>query len=762
MIPEETAPAVGQPTPLMDGAAKITGNTRFVADLKLHGVLTAQLVQSDFAHANIRSIDTSEALKVEGVVAVLTADDMPDIAPEDRAKLLLAKDRAIFFGQPVAIVLATSEYAAADGADRVMVDYEPLPVAIDLETAMADGAPLVWPNGVPGSGNSDAGDHGLGAVGEVELEPAKLSNIVEDDTSTQGDPEAAFAEAAYVVEHTFTTPIVHQGAIETHGVIVQPNPMTGGVTIWSPNQGPFSVRREVAEVLGVSESDVRVIVPPVGGGFGGKSGMYDALIAVAAVKLKRPVQLILSRMNELSATNPAPRFRIKAKLGCDADGKITALSAHLITDSGIFPSWYSKAIGYSIRSMYRIPAYEVRTTNVLTHTPSVTAYRAPGAPSVVFVMDTLLEEIGRLSGISSEQMRLNNNRQTGDMLPFGRPMPPVGFTETLEAITSHPIWQNREQLREEGYGVGLAIGAWFGAVEPGVATCQLERDGTVHIHVGSVDLTGTNTTFAMLAADTFGVAPDKVRVHYGDTESGPYGGTTAGSRTTYSFAPAIVNAATEARRQMLEIAGEQFEVAVEDLEVNDGVVSVKGLPSKSISIADIAKSTMKFGGKHAPVHAQGRAAMRAPSPGYNAQLVQVKVDEETGMVEIIKHVAAQDVGKAINPMAVKGQIMGGAVQGLGWALYEEIVYDDQTGQLLSGTLMDYNLPSGLQSGHDFEAIIVEVPSPLGFMGMRGVGEPPIVPTAAAVANAIAHATGARLTDLPMTAPRVLKALQERE
>ena len=751
---------IGQPTPLLDGKEKVTGHLRYVADFKLHGMLVAQMVQSDYAHAKIMAIHTEEALKVDGVVAVLTAEDMPNLQPKSRQFLLLARDRVRFYGQPIALVIAENEYAAADGAEKVVVDYEPLSAAISIDDAMADDAPLVWENGVPGEGNDDAEAHGAGVTGGVHVDPSAHSNIVDIDKNTKGNVDAAFADAAHIVERTFTIPVVHQNSLETHGMIAQPDPVTGGMTIWSSTQGPFRVRSDVANTLGISESKVRVVPTPVGGGFGGKLGLYEVLIAITAQKLNRPVRLILSRMSEMSAANPAPNMRIEAKLGCDVTGNVTALSAKVIVDSGIYPSWIANFAGYTLRALYRVKNYEVEAINVLTFKTSIAAYRAPAATAIVFAMDTMLDELSMLSGIDPVTMHALNHIQTGDKLPNGNNMPTVGLNETLDAITAHPIWQNRDQLRQEGYGVGLAIGAWFGAVEPSVADCRVDRDGTINLHIGAVDLTGSSTSFAMLAADTFGVSVDKINIVFGDTTSAPYGGTTAGSRTTYSFAKAVTEAAEAARQQVLEIAAEELEAAVDDLDIVDGQIVVKGSPSEPMSIGDIAAKTMQFGGAYAPIQANGRVAMQTVSPGYNAQLVQVKVDEETGEVHIIKHVAAQDVGKALNPMAIEGQIMGGAVQGLGWALYEGMTYDEQSGQLLSGTWLDYTMPTALQAGEGFEAMIVEVPSDDGFMGMRGVGEPPVVPTAAAVANAIAHATGVRLTQLPMNSPRVLAALNK--
>jgi CO/xanthine dehydrogenase Mo-binding subunit len=324
-------------------------------------------------------------------------------------------------------------------------------------------------------------------------------------------------------------------------------------------------------------------------------------------------------------------------------------------------------------------------------------------------------------------------------------------------MQAHPAWQNRAEARAKGRGVGVAIGGWPGGIEPTAASCQLHRDGTLHVHVGSVDLTGTTAGFSLIAAEAFGISPEQVRVISGDTSTAPFAGATGGSKITYMVGPSVIKAAQDARQQVMEIAAEELEADVADMEVVDGRVQVKGVPDKAIELGDIAKKTMRFGGKYAPVVGNGRHANTTNSPGFAAQLAEVSVDAETGEVTVHKLVVVQDVGRVINPLTLEGQIMGGAMQGLGWALYEQMAHDAY-GTPLTGSWMDYNVPHFVHAVPEFEAVIVEVPTEHGPFGARGAGEPPIIATAAAVGNAIADATQARLTDLPMTAPRVLAAL----
>lgn len=746
---------IGRSTPLRDGQAKITGAVRYATDITLPGMLHARFVTSPYAHARIVEIDKADALKVAGVTAVLTADDLPPLAATSRNRLLLARDRVIFTGQPVALVLAENEGAALDAAELVFVDYEPLQAAVTLDQAMADDAPLVWPGGVP-SDSGEAGAHGADQGGEVSTK--KLSNISGRRKYQRGDVEAGFAEADVIVERTFTTSMIHHSYLEPHATVVQPDPLNGGMVVWTSTQAPFYAREEVAGILDVPESDVRVVATTVGGGFGGKFVLYEPLVALAGKITGRPVRLVLTRMEEMLAGNPAPSGRLRVKLGAKKDGTFTALAADIAFEAGCYPSFHS-ICAFLLGSFYPVPNLDVQYVETLTFKPSVGAYRAPGAPQATFALESVIDEVARQLAMDPFELRLRNAAEGGAMMAHNKPWQPMGMRQVLEALQSHPAWQNREAARMAGRGVGIAVGGWPGGTEPAAASCMLNRDGQLHIHIGSVDLTGTSTGFALLAAETFGIDPEKVRVISGDTASAPYAGAAGGSKITYTVGPAIIQAAEEARRQVFEIASEMIEVDPADLEIVDGRVQVKGVPDKGLSLAEIAAKTMDFGSKYAPIMGRGRYANSTEAPGFCAQLAEVEVDEETGEVRVVKLVVVQDVGQAINPDGIKGQMMGGAVQGLGWALYERMVHDD-SGQLLTGTWTEYNVPHADQAAPTIETVIVEVPSVHGPFGARGVGEPPVIPTAAAVANAIADVTGKRPVDLPMRAAVVKSLLVE--
>lgn len=745
---------IGRPKPLLDGFDKVTGRTRYAPDLSVPGMLHARFVTSPHAHATIENIDVSAALEVPGVTAVLTAADLPHISPAARNRLLLARDQVIFAGQPVALVLAEDLGAAQDAVDNVWVDYDVLPAVITLDEALAEGAPLVWPSGMPGE-TGEAAAHGANVGGDKKEK--KPSNIAGESKFERGNLAEGFAAADVVVERPFTTAMVHQSYLETHSMLVQPDPMGQGATVWTSTQAPFYVREEVADVLGVEETSVRVIPTPVGGAFGAKFLLYELLVAAAAQAVNRPVKLALTRSEDMLAANPAPSAQFHIKLGMKQDGTITTLEGDVTFDAGCYPSQHGIA-AFLLGSLYQIPHLQIRYTEVLTHKLSTAAYRAPGAPQAAFVLESMIDEAARQLNLDPLAVRLQNASQPGEPMAHGKPWSTMGMTEVLQALQAHPAWQNRAEARAKGRGVGIAIGGWPGGIEPTAASCQLHRDGTLHVHVGSVDLTGTTTGFALMAAEAFGVTPDKVRIISGDTSTAAFAGATGGSKITYMVGPSVIKAAQDARQQVMEIAANELEADVADVEVVDGRVQVKGVPDRAIQLAEIAQKTMRFGGKYAPVVGNGRHANTKSSPGFAAQLAEVSVDEETGEVTVHKLVVVQDVGQVINPLTLEGQIMGGAMQGLGWALYEQMVHDSY-GTPLTGSWMDYNVPHFVHAVPEFEAVFVEVPSEHGPFGARGAGEPPIIATAAAVGNAIADATHARLTDLPMTAPRVIAALK---
>ncbi|CAN5527908.1 xanthine dehydrogenase family protein molybdopterin-binding subunit [soil metagenome] len=748
---------VGTSQKRLDAPKKLTGVERYAGDLRFPGMLYARPVGSPSAHARIDSIDSSAAMEVPGVVAVLTGPDLP-IARDSSGnpmKTPIAFEEALYAGQVVALVLAETEVAAEDGALAVVVNDSPLPVVNTLDQAMAFDAPLVRSMS-SAAGDDEAGMHNADAAAKEEEESEPLPPNASGSTHfSRGDIEKGFAEADQIVELAIYSDSVHQGYIETQACIVNIGPL-GDLEVYTSTQASFYCRTRVAETVGYPVHKVKVTPMPVGGGFGGKFVLIEPLVAAAAVAMGRPVQLQYTRMEDFVAGNPAPECEIWIKAGARKDGTLTALQARAVFDSGAGGSSPMEIGAILLGGYYRVDNLDIRGYSVLTHKAGGGAYRAPGAQQVSFAIESAIDELAQRLDLDAVAMRLKNCVVEGDPRPNGRPWPAIGLKEALEKLKEHPAWQNREQSKASGRGVGVAVGGWPGGVEPATSVCRLDADGTFTVVLGTADLTGTNTAFTQIAADALEVDLSSVIITTGDTSAAPYAGGTGGSKITYTVGPAVKKAAEEARQQVLQIASDHLEAALDDLEIQDGHVRVKGVPDASVSLKEIAGMSMTFGGKYEPVYGAGSTAITDIAPGFAAHLVEVAVDTETGRVDIERYIAVQDVGFAINPALVDGQIRGAVVQGIGWALYEGLVFDAQ-GQPLNPSLMDYVIPKA-EYVPQIETILVSIPSVHGAHGSKGVGEPPAIPGPAAVANAIRHATGVRITQLPMKAEVIVSAL----
>lgn len=745
--------AIGTNMLRRDAPEKLTGRARYTADLTLPGMVHARLVLSPHASARIVRIDTSAAKAMPGVVAVYTAADLSLNGAESGARRLnfLARDRVVFSGQPVAVVIAETAAQAEDAAAAVDVLYEELAAVADPIASMQADAPRV--RDLPAAGAEEAALHAAvvgGLAEEKEELPANVSNTIHFH---RGDLDQGFAEADAIVEGRYTCAYVHQGYLEPQTCLVAPNPVTGGVDIYTSTQATFYTRDEVAAALGIPANRVTCHMMTIGGGFGAKYVLIDPFVASLAVKLNRPVLLAYTRTEDFLAANPSPLTVFEVKLGAKKDGTLTALQGRVIFDTGAYAGSALSIGCLLLGGYYRFPNLDIRGYEVMTNKVGVGAYRAPGAPQASFALESAMDDLAERLGLDPLDFRIQNAIVEGDLWPDGNPWPVVGLKETLQALKNHPLWRNRHHLGPYE-GVGVGAGGWPGGRGPAAAACRMDPGGTLTISVGAVDLTGQTTTFAMIAAEAFGISPDKVRVVAGDTESAPHSPGSGGSQITYTVGKAVLEAAQDARRQALAIAAQQLEASIEDLELVDGEVRVKGVPGRSVPLAEIARLSTS---KYEPIWGRGASAQKIIAPGFAAHLAHVKVDPDTGEVTVLGYVAAQDVGRALNPAAVTGQILGGTVQGIGWALTEQMVHDEH-GQLLTATFMDYAMPKAPRLP-EIEVILVEVPAPDGPFGARIVGEPPIIPPIAAIGNAIKAATGKRLTESPMTSERVLKALQ---
>jgi CO/xanthine dehydrogenase Mo-binding subunit len=752
---------VGVAIPRPDGPEKVTGRVQYVGDIKPKGLLHAKLLRSPHAHAKIVSIDTSAAKALPGVRAVLTAKDIPHLKKKapTRAHAVLAIDRAVFMGQPVAAVAADEPSIAEEALDLIRVEYQVLPASIDPLKAMQPGAPPVADAGTEAD-TSEALAHSAVAIAKSEA-PAKAVNISQQARLQRGDVAKGFAESDHVLEKTYRVPMVHQGYLEPHAVLAEWD-RNGLLTLWASTQGSFNTRSEVSDVLGIPENQIRVIPVECGGGFGGKiRALCEPITAVLAKVTGRPVRYVMTRREELIAGMPAPQVIIKLKTGVKRDGTLMAVDAETIIDSGAFSGAVLAVSAVFIGSMYKWPSFDLRGFEVLTHKPSVAAYRAPVAPQTIFAIESQMEQIARDLGLDPVEFRMRHLIQEGDPMVNGQPWQSNGAKQVLTRIAEHPHWKTRKQWVAAGTngkrrGVGLALGGWLGGLQPTGATVRLNPDGSLAVLTGQVDIAGTNIALAQIAASAYGVDTDQVRITTGDTDVAPVTGLSAGSKTIYTVGAAVLQAAEDARRQTFEIAAKELEASIHDLELVDGKLTVRGMPDKGITLATIGKKGNLYMSKTPPVLGKANPAFSQQAPGFAAQLARLEVDPDTGEVTIHDFVVVQDVGKAINPIGVEGQMQGGAVQSLGIALTEGLMFDD-SGRLTNPSLLDYRKLTAADLPN-LETIIVEVPSPAGPFGARGVGEPPIIPAPAAIANAIQEATGARLTELPMSPERIALAL----
>ncbi len=754
-----TESVIGVSRPRVDAPDKVTGATRYAADGHVHGLLHARLVLAPEAHALIKRVDRDAALALPGVVAVLVAEDLPmDATGSDRTTEPLARTEVVFAGQPVALVVAESEAAAEDAVEVLVVEYESLPAVVDVEDAMLPGRALARVTHESEEGGDLESIHAATDKGQEEGEDEQLSDNVLDRVHRSNGDAAALMEASdAVVSGTFRTPWVYQAYIEPQVATawLEPN---GNLVVSTSTQGSFVTQRELARAFDLPLERIRVVAEPLGGAFGGKFALVEPLAAGAALALNRPVRVVFTRTDDFQATNPASGQVTHLKLGARKDGTLTAITARMIVDRGSNAGWGVEGItSLLVAGPYRWEAHDLRGYGVQTNRFTFGAYRGPGAPTAAFAVETLLDELAAELELDPLELRLKNAVVEADVGVSGNPFPRMGAVEVLERIREHALWKGRDSLPDDE-GIGIAAGYWPGGMEPASAVCRVNQDGTMTVVTSAVDMSGVNTGFATIAAEAFGLSPDQVRVVSADTATGPYSGASGGSKVTYTVGAAVLKAAEAAREKLLAAASEELEIAPADLEVVDGVVRAVGSPDHSITVEEISDKALRFGGRYEPIEGHGGSAQTRGAPSVAAHLAHVRVDEETGEIELLAHVIAQDVGRALNPALVEGQMRGGAAQGIGWALYEELVHDE-SGQLLTTSFLDYAIPLA-EHVPDIDTLIVEVPAPDGPFGAKGIGEAPVIAAPPAIANAVAAAVGVRLRELPMTAPRVWAALQE--
>ena len=726
-----------------DGVEKVTGRANFGADQHLPGMLYGKVARSPHAHARIRAIDTSRAEAMPGVLAVVTAADFPDRSAFSRGRRgfnenLLASEKVLYHGHAVAAIAATSSQAAEAAAEAVAVEYDVLEAVTDALQAMQPDAPVL---------HDDLFTEGLPET------PAKPSNVVKKQVISKGDAEAAFAKADKIVERTFVTPMVHQGYIEPHACVANCNE-DGQATVWCSSQGHFDVRTMTAMALGMDLGDVRVVPAEIGGGFGGKTTIYLEPLAVKlSQKSGRPVKMAMSREEVFRATGPASGTVNTVKVGCTEDGRIVAMYAKLIYEAGAYPGSPLGAGSMCIFAPYDVGDVLIEGYEVVVNRPRVAAYRAPGAPQSMFASESVLDELAQIVGTDPIDFRLKNAAKEGTHATYGPTFGAIGLTACLEAAKAHPNY--RKPLgRNEGRGV--AVGFWFNGANQSSAEVHVATSGMVNIVEGSPDIGGSRASMALMAAETLGVPYERIRIRVGDTDSTGYCATTGGSRVTFATGMAVIRACEDVIGELKRRAALTWGIEESQVEWSEGEARPApgvNVDAQPLSLAELARNSARTGG---PV--SGRASLNAqgPGPSFSVNMADVQVDEETGRATVTGFTAIQDAGRAIHPDYVEGQMQGGAAQGIGWALNEEYLYD-ANGVMDNPGFLDYRVPVASDLPM-IETQIVEVPNVNHPYGVRGVGETPIVAPLAAVGNAVSQAIGVRMTDLPLSPPKVLEAI----
>ncbi|HUU72844.1 MAG TPA: xanthine dehydrogenase family protein molybdopterin-binding subunit [Burkholderiales bacterium] len=735
-----------------DGVDKVTGRAKFGADMHLPNMLFGRVLRSPHAHARIKSIDASRALALKGVKAVVTSADLCDLPSEfipagemmvnfkDMTRNVMAREKALYEGHAVAAVAAVSDAVAAQALSLIEVDYEVLPHVMDVNEAMQADAPLLHDD--------------MYTIG-VEPTPEKPSNIAKRVEFGFGDLEAGFAEADVIVEREFTTKPVHQGYIEPHACVASVSE-DGQAELWCTTQGQFIVRAFCAKLLGMEVSQLRVTASEIGGGFGGKTVVYLEPLALAlSRKACQPVKMVMSRTEVFQASGPTSGASIWVKVGATKDGRITAGDALLKYQAGAFQGSPVQPGAMCAFAPYDLDNVRIVGFDVVVNRPKVAAYRAPGGPIAEFAVESVIDEVAMKISIDPVEFRLKNAAQEGTRAPYGPKLGPIGLVQTLEAARAHAHYSAPLKANQ---GRGVASGFWFNIGGETCASLNLGEDGSVAMVVGTPDIGGSRASLSMMAAEELGIQLEHVHPIIGDTSALGFNFLTGGSRVTFSSGMAVVQAARDVIEQLRDRAAKIWEVPLEDVEWVEGHARCTGPgEARSLSLAELARTAGKTGG---PII--GNAAINATGagPSLATHLVDVEVDQETGKVTILRYTAIQDAGKAIHPAYVEGQMQGGAVQGIGWALNEEYIYDDK-GHLLNPGFLDYRIPV-CSDVPMIDTVIVEVPNPRHPYGVRGVGETPIIPPMGAIANAVSHATGVRFTDLPMSPPHVLATIEAQQ
>ena len=748
---------VGQSIPQLDNVAKAIGMAKYTADLKIPGMLYAKVLRSPLPHARILNIDTGKAEQLPGVKAVICHKNVPRVAynsyyrePIDEERLpadeYIFDEKVRYVGDKVAAVAATSLDIAEEALELIEVEYEELPFVLDPLEALAPDAPRIH---------------------DVE------NNLVKEVQWDVGNIEKGFAEADYIFENSYRTQMQQHAPLEPHSNIAQIG-SKGKLHIISTTQGTFNVRVLLGKILNMPLNKIRVTRPHIGGGFGGKNDLFDEILsALLAIKTKRPVRLVNTREEEFSSTRVRHCHVIDLKYGVKKDGTFVAREMKALLNTGAYAAAGGKVTlttGHRWIMLYRTPHVRYVGKCLYCNTPVAAAMRGFGTPQQSFATESMIDEIAEKLGIDPVEIRLKNHRRVGDFDPISKiTLGSVGIPECLTRGAEAMEWTKKRKAKKgkDRYrrGVGVALGTHNTGVKPFVnelssAFIKVNEDGSFNLLTGVVDLgQGSDTVLAQIAAEVLGVPIEDISVvDPGDTDSTPYDMGTHSSRQTYLGGMAVKMAAEEAKSQLIDEAAKRLEASREDLEMRDRKIYVKGSPSASISLADVAVGLIHGDVTH-QVMGRGSFSPVTNAPPFEVHFAEVEVDTETGAIKVIKFVAAHDLGKIVNPLLSEGQVQGGVHMGIGYTFWEGIQMDPKTGQYLNLNLTDYKVASPVDMP-PVVVILVESNEPTGPFGAKGLGEPAMVPTAPAIANAIYDAIGIRFRQLPITREKVFEAIQK--
>lgn len=726
-----------------DGVDKVTGRAKYGADAFAPGQLIGLVLRSPHAHARIKKIDTSKAEKLAGVKAVITSADLPDLTGGDRGmrdilENCMARKKALYDGHAVAAVAAIDAHTAREALKLIKVDYEVLPHVTDVDEALKPNAPLI---------HDDVFTDG------VEPKPTKPSNFCKQAEYGHGDVEAGFKEADLVISKSYKTEQTHQGYIEPHSCLANVSP-DGTAELWVCTQGHFVYRNQCAALLGMDANKLRVTASEIGGGFGGKTHIWAEPVALAlSRKANRPVKLTMTRDEVFRATGPTSSSSIDVKIGAKRDGTITAAFAELRYQGGAFPANWAEFGAMTAWACYDLKNVKSVSKDAIVNRPKCAAYRAPSAPIAAFAIESTVDEVAKAIGMDPVDFRMKNAAKEGTKSSYGPVYGPIGIGPTLEAAKNHP---HMKAPLKEGAGRGMACGFWFNFGGQTCVDLNVTPDGNVTVAVGTIDVGGSRASLALAVAEELGVPYDKVRCVVADTSSLGHNDMTDGSRGTFSSSMAAVDATRKTVEVLRNRAAKTWEIPVDEVEWVDGEARAigEGRNLQPLTLKDLAAGAGNTGG---PIAGHSEIVADGAGVSFATHICDAEVDPETGRTQILRYTVIQDAGKAMHPSYVEGQYQGGAAQGIGWALNEEYVYG-KDGRLQNAGFLDYRIPvcSDLPM---IDTQILEIPNPHHPYGVRGVGETSIVPPLAAIGNAISNAAGVRMTHVPMSPPRILKAIK---